>query len=271
MRPLPPHPLRQRARGEANYEMIFAGMGAAGTGTAWRGRARLGWARPGEARDGRSTKQRQRLGNALRRRQESIVRKKEKKMQLTLKLTGTTPLLCHNARLVDPDDDIVRDIKLITSKKKKTDEDRKQLGWLEFMGGLYVSDITGVPVMPTANIRRCLVEAGKTRKLGKQIGRAATFMEFETPLIYDGPKEVAKLASRPEFRHRAVVRNQANRIIRVRLKFPQWELVTALELIEELLDPQEFRDIANLAGMIEGLGDNRVNGFGRFTVDVLNA
>jgi hypothetical protein len=182
-------------------------------------------------------------------------------------LTGTTPLVQHNPRLADPGDDITREIKSITGKRKKTDEDRVAIERLEWFGGLYLEDKT--PVVPTANIRKCIVEAGKTRKLGKQIGRAVSFVDFTVPVIHDGPKDIEKLYSHPGFRLRAtVVNNGQTRIVRVRPKFPAWALVADAEVLEDLIDPHELRDVAALAGVIEGLGDNRVNGFGRFTATV---
>jgi hypothetical protein len=188
--------------------------------------------------------------------------------RFTLTLTGRTPLVVHNSRLADPEDEIVRQIKEITSKRKKTDEDHRTVGRLEWYGGLYLGD-DREPVLPTANVRRCLVEAAKTRKLGKQLGRAVSFVEFLTPIIYDGPKDIDKLYSRPEFRLRAsVVNNGQSRIMRVRPKFPAWEITADLELLDDMLNPNDLKDIASLAGLIEGLGDNRVNGFGRFAAEL---
>lgn len=190
-------------------------------------------------------------------------------MQVTITLTGETPLLCHNARLSDPDDEITKQIKLITSKKKKTEDDRRAIERLEWEGGLYLSENTEGPMLPTANIRKCLIEAGKTRKLGKQIGRALNFLEMETPLIYDGPRNIDKLYSRPSFRHRASVRNQMNRVVRMRPKFPAWSVTAKAFLLEDMLDPSDLSEILTLAGLIEGLGDNRTNAFGRFTGEVV--
>lgn len=188
--------------------------------------------------------------------------------RFSITLTGTTPLLMHNPRLADPEDEITREVATLTGKRKKTDEDRRAIGRLEWFGGLYLGD-NGRPVMPTANVRKCIIEAGKTRKLGKQIGRAASFVEFMTPLIYDGPKDMDALYARPEFRHRAtVVNNGKGRIVRVRPKFSAWSITTSIELLEDMLNPSELSDIASLAGLIEGLGDNRVNGFGRFSCTV---
>ena len=150
-------------------------------------------------------------------------------MNLTITMTGTTPLLCHNAQLADPDHEISREIKLITSKKKKTEDDRRAIERLEWMGGLYLSSTDGTPAMPTANVRKCFIEAGKTRKLGKQIGRAVTFIEMETPLIYDGPRDVQKLLTRPEFRHRATVRKiDQRRVSLTHVDECQTELVARL-------------------------------------------
>lgn len=188
--------------------------------------------------------------------------------RFTLTLTGTTPLVLHNPRLADPEDDITREIAEITSKRKKTDEDRRAIGRLEWQGGLYL-DNDQLPAIPAANVKKSIIEAGKTRKLGKQIGRAASMIDFMVPIAYDGPKDIEKLYARLEFRLRAtVVNNGKGRVVRVRPQFPQWSLTTSVEVIEDMLNPADFREIAALAGVIEGLGDNRVNGFGRYTVEM---
>ena len=44
-------------------------------------------------------------------------------MKIIIELTGTSPLLMHNPRMVDPEFELNREIKAITSKRKKTDED----------------------------------------------------------------------------------------------------------------------------------------------------
>lgn len=188
--------------------------------------------------------------------------------RIRMTLIGTTPLLCHNPQLADPENDVVREIKTLTDKRKKTDEDRRAVGRLEWFGSLYLENGSG-PVIPTANIRKCLVEAGKTRKLGKQIGRAVSFVDFTTPILYDGPRDPMKLYERVEFRHRATVVNSGRgRVVRVRPKFSQWQIKTDAELLEDMLNPSELSDVVSLAGLIEGLGDNRINGFGRFTARV---
>jgi hypothetical protein len=61
-------------------------------------------------------------------------------MQVLITLRGTTPLLMHNPRMVDPFFEVNRQIKAITSKRKKTDEDLKQIERLEWYGGLYESN-----------------------------------------------------------------------------------------------------------------------------------
>jgi len=184
-----------------------------------------------------------------------------------IRLTGRSPLLTHNPRLADPEDEITREIATITSKRKKTDDDRRAIGRLEWFGGLYLEG--GLPVLPTANVRKCFIEAGKTKKLGKQLGRAVSFMDFTTPIVYEGPKDTDKLYGRADFKLRAtVVNNGKGRIVRVRPRFPSWEIVTDVELLEDLLNPGDLIEIATLAGLIEGLGDNRVNGYGRFTAEV---
>lgn len=46
-------------------------------------------------------------------------------MRIIIIVTGTSPLLMHNPRMVDPEFDLNRLIKSITAKRKKTDEDLK--------------------------------------------------------------------------------------------------------------------------------------------------
>lgn len=184
--------------------------------------------------------------------------------RVTLELKGTTPLLVHNVRLADPQDKITKAIAKITAKKRKmTEEDRAEVERLEWYGGLYTNGDAG-PVMPTKNIKRCLVETGKVTRQGKDVGRALAFVTLHVPIIYDGPQNIDELYEDERFRNRSVVGVQRAKTVRVRPCFPEWSIVTKVEVIETILDVDDVAMILERAGMMEGLGDNRINGYGRF-------
>jgi hypothetical protein len=184
--------------------------------------------------------------------------------KVTIEFSGSTPLLCHNIRLSDPDDPITKAIAEITSKRKKTDEDRKEIGRLEWFGGLYTVDGIAGPVMPTGNLRKCLIQAAKISRLGTAVQRALHFHDLYVPIIYDGPKDAEHLSKDTSYIHRASVGVGQNRVIRVRPQFPSWAIVASAELLEDVLGMDDLKLIVARAGLIEGLGDNRVNGYGRF-------
>jgi hypothetical protein len=188
-------------------------------------------------------------------------------LEIKLELTGTSPLLMHNIALADPDNPIVREIQTYTSKRKKTEDDRRAIERLEWFGGLYVED--GRIVMPTRSVRKCLIQAGKISKQGTQVTRALQFTEMNVLLAYDGPDDPQELFKRQEFHNRDAVGIAGKRTMRVRPQFPRWAVVADAILLESVMDPDDLRRVAELAGKAEGLGDNRVNGFGRFTVKVV--
>lgn len=187
--------------------------------------------------------------------------------ELRITFTGRTPLLCHNERLANPDDPIAREIAAITSKQKKTEDDRKAVFRLEWFGGLYTApDISG-PVAPTKNLRKCLIDAAKTLKLGTAVTRALNFTTLNVPIAYDGPRDLDALYATDAFTNISMVRVRG-RVPRCRPMFPQWVIVADAVLLADILDLDVFRRIGDLAGMAEGLGDNRKNGYGRFDVGI---
>jgi hypothetical protein len=164
--------------------------------------------------------------------------------------------------MADPEEPIVQEIKNITKKKgKMTSEDRREVARLEWYGGMYTNG-SSAPVMPTQNIKRCLVEAAKMTREGKSVGRALAFADMYVPIQFTGPKDIDELFALPQHRHRSVVLR--GKSVRVRPCFPEWSLAAPVELIETALDLDALERIVEAAGMVEGLGDNRINGYGRF-------
>lgn len=188
-------------------------------------------------------------------------------MKIVIHVVGTSPLLMHNPRMVDPEFEINRQMKVLTGIRKKTDETLRQIGRLEWFGGMY--EVEGVVVQPTSKLRKCLINAGRISKQGKSIERALSFSELNVPLIYEGPKELNKLFEDKRYTSRLSVGIGNKRVMRVRPQFSQWGLCVKGLFIEDAgLNLSEFEHIAELAGLSEGIGDNRVNGYGRFTIKV---
>ena len=194
-------------------------------------------------------------------------------MLVGIEFRGTTPLLCHNEQLVDPENAVVMEMKPHTDKptNKRTEADRKAIERFEWYGGLYREGDNGPPVIPARNIRKSISEAAKVRKLGKDVERALSMTSVSVPIDYDGPRDVDALFGNKAFHSRLTVR-LTGRIMRVRPKFPQWRVRAEAELLEDVLDFNTLQYIVDLAGRIEGLGDARRIGFGRYvgTVEQLS-
>ena len=187
-------------------------------------------------------------------------------IRIELRLQGVTALLCHNVQLADPDNEWTKQIAQITAKRKKTPEDRLEIARLEWYGGLYIG--TNGPEIPCGNIRKCLMRAATITRQGRQVQRAVLFAELSVPIIYDGPRDLDRLWPREAFRYRTVAGIGMQRIIRVRPRFFPWTVVAQAHLLGEVMAPDDLARVLELAGQAEGLGDNRVNGYGRFEGNV---
>jgi len=187
-------------------------------------------------------------------------------MRVITRLVGTSPLLQHNIQLANPDNTWAKAISNITAKRKKTEEDRQAISRLEFQGSLYVEE--GKVIVPTTNIRKCFQETAKVTKQGKQIVRAVNAIQLNVPLIYDGPQDVESLVEDQTFYDTTMVGVGMKRVLRTRPIFLNWATSAEWELVTEAMDFEDFVKIVELAGTIEGLGDNRTGGYGRFTAEV---
>lgn len=188
-------------------------------------------------------------------------------MKINLSLVGTSPLLMHNPRMVDPQFELNRQIKALTDKRKKTDEDLKEIARLEWYGGLYEEN--GVIVQPTSKVRKCLIETARTRKLGKSMEKAISFNSLNVPLDYDGPKSIAEIFLKDEFHSRLSVGVNGRRVMRVRPEFKLWGMTLSGLFIPDVgIRFDELQELIETAGLTVGIGDNRVNGYGRFSATV---
>lgn len=188
-------------------------------------------------------------------------------MRIQLTMQGTSPLVMHNVMLADPTNSVTKAIAAITDKgSRMSDDDRLEVARLEFHGGLYLG--RGGPVIPSPNILRTIANAAKIRRLGKDVERAMIPTALEFPLIYKGPRDAAGLWANETFRYGAPVRIGRGVVSRMRPRFPDWQVVSEWELMTEILNLRDFGAIVEVAGIIEGMGDNRRNGYGRFSTEI---
>lgn len=188
--------------------------------------------------------------------------------ELKVRITGKSPLLLHNGQLADPTNDVVREMKKITSKRNKTDEDHLELNRLEFLGSLYL-DAEGHVVIPGEVMESCIKSGAKVSKNGKKVEAGAFVSEYAIPLEYNGPKNPDGLWADKRYVYKAGVKVGTARVIRTRPKFDQWACEFTIEYQSDVLNRDEIIKALEDAGNLKGLCDYRPR-HGRFNVEVLN-
>jgi len=183
--------------------------------------------------------------------------------------TGIRPLVMHNARLCDPADSFVREIRAITAKgsKKLTDDDYLRRDKLEWQAGLYWDSDLG-PIVPSDNIESTIRAGARKSRLGKDVEAVVFCSESVVKLEYPGPRDKEKLYASGDFVLRKSVVVQTSRLMRVRPMFPTgWKLSFSIDYDEAVISYEALVRAMIDAGSLCGLGDHRPK-FGRFTVEV---
>ncbi len=178
-------------------------------------------------------------------------------------IRGIAPLLLHNGQLADPMNPHSKAMKVVSGKRKKTDEDYAAMKRLEWIGSLYVNEKMQ-PVIPGVNIEAMMIEAGKDQKMGEPF-KAGVLCDGEWPIIYDGPKTIEALWESGNFIDVRGVRVQTSRVMRTRPIFRSWELKFKIDYLPDVLNESQVREAVVTAGRKKGLCDYTPK-FGRFEV-----
>jgi hypothetical protein len=191
-------------------------------------------------------------------------------------LTGTSPLIMHNSQLADPDNHYVKLInKIVNKKTDQTEDDRLEKYRLQFAGGLYHDEEIG-PFLPLPNLTRSLRNAANLvlkNRGGKQIERGFAPLSQRAPLEYAGPRGVDELwgDGNPDtnrFVDRRIAKVGSGKMPVCRPIFPEWSATFEFELDGNEIDDDMFAQYAEKAGKVEGVGDARRLGYGRYTVEI---
>lgn len=180
-------------------------------------------------------------------------------------ITGVAPLLMHNGQMANPLNRYAQDLKKLTSKRQKTEDDYIAMMRVEFLGSLYHDPKIGV-YLPAINVEGCIRDGGKIKKRGKQVQQGMTCVEMHIPLTYAGPRTPEALWDLEEFRDvRAVKIGGTSTTMRCRPIFRQWAATFTIQYYPDVIDPDAIRQSLDDAGQRIGIGDYHMR-FGKFEV-----
>lgn len=170
---------------------------------------------------------------------------------------GDFPLLLHNPAQMRRNEGVKQ-------KKIPTPEE-------EAAAGLYL--VEGGFGIPSVAFRSALLNGLKNKKVGKasaiSVFQAAVFNVDEFCLLIDG--EGNPLLKYGIDTRRAVVQRQG--ILRSRPRFEKgWGCILELEIDVDMVSPEQVVEHLNVAGLVVGVGDFRIEKrgpFGRFHVELM--
>lgn len=180
-------------------------------------------------------------------------------------LNSLQPLLMNSNRGVNTTDPLVKELKAITSKRKKTDEDQEMILELKWNLALYYDKNIG-PYIPAICIEGCIRDAAKKVKRGKDVTASVRVDPDFIPLEYEGPRTREELWGYRDglFKDVRVGKIQGSSVVLCRPRFDHWKISFLLSYDDEFFNIDEIRDFLVYGGKYGGLCDYRQR-YGKFT------
>lgn len=192
---------------------------------------------------------------------------------LKLRWVGQTPLLMSSDKLANPLSPEYKEMKPLTSKRKKTEDDYATIAKLEWKYLMYFDKDIG-PYIPTNNIKQCIIQGATIRRLGSKFcGVLINAQGLKVPLQYKGPKDLAGLQKRfDEFNLMSSVVVSRARVMKCRPKFDGWSIEFEIIYDESDITKEDIIQACEDAGRMKGLCGWRPackGEYGRFTVETV--
>jgi hypothetical protein len=182
--------------------------------------------------------------------------------KISIDVEGITPMLLHNGQTADPLNEFSKELKKVSGKRNKTDEDHALMGDIEWRAGLYWDDKLGV-FMPAENLQAMLLAAAKKTKQGAQ--SIHILVDDDMAIKFKNSTKFDKLEKDPDMRDRRICRVGTAKIARTRPKIPAgWSGTINLLIDVDGIDEDDVIKFAETAGKIIGMGDWRPEKRGRF-------
>ena len=179
---------------------------------------------------------------------------------------GLSPLIMHSCQCVNPLHPIAIEMKKITSKRNKTEEDLIRLSDLEWEAGLYWNDEIGIYI-PAENVEATIREGAKSKKLGKHFQKGFIVEDMMIPL--DIGENLTKEQMRADLRFRDVrtMKVQQSRVMRTRPRFNMWNIKFNAAYDENVINFDDVVNAIEYSGSYVGLCDSRPK-YGKFSAKV---
>lgn len=191
---------------------------------------------------------------------------------LKIRITGDSALLMNKDTLSDPLNPKTQEIKLLTSKRKKVEEDHLQIAALQYASSLYYDESVGLYI-PGAMFKAAMVNGAKMQRLGAAFKRSVIVLEDMLPLNYKGDARTPEqLWADKNFVDVRSVGVQTARVMRYRPKIRDWSATATVLYSEDLIEESDLMRAIQNAGMFAGVGDFRPEcggNFGRFSVEII--
>src|SRR5262245_4789228 len=202
--------------------------------------------------------------------------------QLTVRLMGFSQLILHNGLMANPLHPFAKQMKKLTSKRSKTDEDLALIADVEWLACWYYEDgkcdfVTdnnsvlvgdyGRLIMPGYVLESMLVNAAKKNKLGMQF-KSGVFVDGDGELLITPEKSLTDMLADQNFRIVTLERVQQARVTRCRPYLKQWGVVFTISYEDTIVDKAQIEQALDVGGKIVGLCERRPR-HGRFTFEVV--
>ena len=188
-----------------------------------------------------------------------------KKLHISLK--GTTPLIEHSPKCVNPLHPLAREMKVYTSKRKKTEEDLIKISDLEWESGVYWDDNLGL-VIPNECLAATFLAGAKLNKNGSAFQRYVHIADSVAALDIGEKQDYDKMKTDMRFRDVRSVCVQKARVIRTRPRFNTWRCEFDMFFDETKIDIDAIVMAIENAGNYIGLCEMRTIGYGRFAAKI---
>lgn len=192
---------------------------------------------------------------------------------LNVTFRGIDQLLLNNPQTTDPLNRFTKEMKKITAKRKKQDDDILEMRRIEMRSKLYWDDEAGVYV-PSSWVMAMICGNSWTRaKIKKADIRAAVFAtEWKLKLDYDGRRSVktpADIVDNEKYQCIKSLKQGQVRVVKATPAFSGWSFDCSIEFDDTIISEDELIGLIDYGAKFGGFGDFRPT-YGRAIAEVNN-